>query len=226
MPNKTNGAGDGSMSGASVLIVEDSEDFSAFLRELLIASGYNVLPVLSSGEDALRTAGLSRPDIVLIDVGIGGSLDGIESGGRIMENFGIPVIFLSGYTDEVALERAKTKKPSGYLVKPFNKAELRAAIEIALYRHRAEAGEPDASPKPSGPNGAAADCAPDAKELKELKAEVLRLRTENSGYRKIIDSLNRSLNRTQGNEEIIFLINEGSAPPENKSAPAIEFENE
>ena len=215
------------MSRASVLIVEDSEDFSAFLRELLITSGYNVLPVLSSGEDALRTAGLSRPDIVLIDVSIGGSLDGIESGGRIVENFGIPVIFLSGYTDEIALERAKTKKPSGYLVKPFNKAELRAAIEIALYRHRAQAGEPDASPNPTGTNEPSdADCGPDAKEMKELKAEVLRLRTENSGYRKIIDSLNRSLNRTQGNEEVIFLINEGSAPPENKSAPAIEFENE
>ena len=159
-------------------------------------------------------------------VGIGGALDGIESGGRIAEHLGIPVIFLSGYTDENALERVKTKKPSGYLVKPFNKAELRAAIEIALYRHRAEAGVGDrgSSSDPDRINRASdADC---GLEVKELRAEIIRLRTENSEYREIIDSLNRSLNQMQGNEEIILLMDEESSPPENKFAHMLELENE
>jgi DNA-binding response OmpR family regulator len=213
------------MSSASVLVVEDSEELSTFISELLTASGYTILPIISSGEDALRVAGTSKPDIVLIDVSIGGILDGIESGGRIAEDLGIPVIFLSGYTDEKALERAKTKKPSGYLVKPFNRAELKASIEIALYKHRADAGVEGSLSASAAvmSNGSHADS---ASELKELRAEIFRLKTEISEYREIIDSLNRSLNDIRGREDIIFITDNDPAPAEIKSNFRLEFDSE
>lgn len=214
------------MSSASVLVVEDSEELSTFISELLTASEYTVLPIISSGEDAVRVAGTSKPDIVLIDVSIGGILDGIECGGRIAEDLGIPVIFLSGYTDEKALERAKTKKPAGYLVKPFNRAELKASIEIALYKHRADAGVDgslSASAAVMSKNGSHSGS---ASELKELRAEIFRLKTEISEYREIIDSLNRSLNDIRGREDIIFITDNDPAPPEIKSDFRLEFDSE
>lgn len=213
------------MSSASVLVVEDSEELSTFISELLTASGYTVLPIISSGEDAVRVAGTSKPDIVLIDVSIGGILDGIESGGRIAEHLGIPVIFLSGYTDEKALERAKTKKPAGYLVKPFNRAELKASIEIALYKHRADAGV-EGSLSASAAVMSNGSHAGSASELKELGAEIFRLKTEISEYREIIDSLNRSLNDIRGREDIIFITDNDPAPPEIKSEFRLEFDSE
>ena len=214
------------MSSASVLVVEDSEELSTFIRELLTASGYTVLPIISSGEDAVRVAGTSKPDIVLIDVSIGGILDGIESGGRIAGDLGIPVIFLSGYTDEKALERAKTMKPSGYLVKPFNRAELKASIEIALYKHRADAdvdGSFSASTAVMSKDGSHAGS---ASELKELRAEIFRLKTEINECRGIIDSLNRSIDDIRGREDIIFITDNDPAPPESKSDFRLEFDSE
>jgi len=214
------------MSSASVLVVEDSEELSTFIRELLTASGYTVLPIISSGEDAVRVAGTSKPDIVLVDVGIGGILDGIESGGRIAGDLGIPVIFLSGYTDEKALERAKTMKPSGYLVKPFNRAELKASIEIALYKHRADAdvdGSFSASTAVMSKDGSHAGS---ASELKELRAEIFRLKTEINECRGIIDSLNRSIDDIRGREDIIFITDNDPAPPEIESDFRLEFDSE
>ena len=211
----TSGPGDKAASCTKVLIVEDSEDFSTFIRELLDPSGYTILPTISSGEDALRVAGNSRPDIVLVDVSLGGIVDGIESGGRIAEELGIPVIFLSGYTDEKALERAKTKKPSGYLVKPFNKAELKASIEIALYRHRTEEA---ADTREEAPNGGS--------EAKELRDQIVKLETEICEYRGIIDYLNKSLNELIGTEGTRFLNDEVPAPADIKPRIELEFESE
>ncbi|HVY54252.1 MAG TPA: response regulator, partial [Thermodesulfobacteriota bacterium] len=209
-----------------VLVVEDSEEFSTSVRELLASSGYTVLPTVSSGEEALRVAGKSKPDIVLVDVGLGGILDGIESGGRIAEEFGIPVIFLSGFTDEKALERAKTKRPSGYLVKPFNKAELKASIEIALYKHR---------PDEAG-NGESRLMAPDLYgdasialsgiEIKEMRDQITRLKLEICEYREIIDSLNKSLYELRGSEEPGYIGDERPAPAETKPRIELEFDSE
>ena len=214
------------MSSASVLVVEDSEELSTFISELLTASGYTVLPIISSGEDAVRVAGTSKPDIVLIDVSIGGILDGIESGGRIAGDLGIPVIFLSGYTDEKALERAKTMKPSGYLVKPFNRAELKASIEIALYKHRADAGVDGSFSASTAVMSKDGSHAGSASELKELRAEIFRLKTEINEYREIIDSLNRSIDDIRGREDIIFITDNDPAPPEIKSEFRLEFDSE
>jgi DNA-binding response OmpR family regulator len=220
------GPGDKAAGGTTVLIVEDSEEFSTSIRELLASSGYTVLPTISSGEDALRVAGSSKPDIVLIDVGLGGIVDGIESGGRIAGELGIPVIFLSGYTDERALERAKTKKPSGYLVKPFNKAELRASIEIALYRHRADEAADSQSRTVTPGMRDEASIDGHGFEVKEMRDQITRLKLEICEYREIIDSLNKSLNELRGAEGTGYLNDEGPALSDIKPRIELEFESE
>lgn len=204
-----------------VLVVEDSEEFSASVRELLASSGYKVLPTISSGEDAVRVAGSSRPDIVLIDVGLGGIVDGIESGGRIAEEIGIPVIFLSGYTDDKALERAKMKKPSGYLVKPFNKADLQSSIEIALSRRRAYGGEDSSMTSAWRGEHAGAFT-----ELKEMRDEIIRLKMEICEYREIIDSLNKSLSELRGPEGFGNIGSEKSITADIEPRVELEFESE
>ncbi|KAB2834722.1 MAG: response regulator [Candidatus Dadabacteria bacterium] len=222
----TSGPGDKSASGATVLIVEDSEEFSTFIRELLDPSGYTILPTISSGEDALRVAGSMRPDIVLVDVSLGGIVDGIESGGRIAGELGIPVIFLSGYTDERALERAKTKKPSGYLVKPFNKAELKASIEIALYRHRA-VEDTDGSSRAATPEiNDEASIALSGFEVKEMRDQITKLKLEICEYRETIDYLNKSLSELRGTEGTRFLNDGSPAPADIRPRIEIEFESE
>ena len=78
------------------------------------------------------------PDLVLMDIRIKGNRDGIETAALLRDRFGVPVIYLTAHADEATLERAKQTEPYGYLVKPVKSAELRSAIEIAIYRHAME----------------------------------------------------------------------------------------
>src|SRR5438105_1449855 len=74
-----------------------------------------------------------------MDIKLAGEVDGIEAAGRIQTELATPVIFVSAHSDEATLSRAKTTGPYGYLIKPFELAELRTTIEIALYKHQIDA---------------------------------------------------------------------------------------
>jgi signal transduction histidine kinase len=87
---------------------------------------------------AVQRAGALRPDLVLMDVRLSGTMDGIEAADEIRARFDIPVVFLTAHSDERTLERVKQTRPFGYLLKPFRPRELQTAIEMALYEHRAE----------------------------------------------------------------------------------------
>lgn len=228
------------MSGARIMVVEDSWNFSAFMRDLLTLSGYPVLPVISSGEDAVRTAESSRPDIVLIDAEGNDRLVCIESGEHISEYLAIPVIFITGYTDDDTPNRVNTKRLSSCLVKPFDRTELKAAIEIALYKHRTEmsawGGGKNKGPHENGnhaarkfsasemnnPNGESDDGL--RKEIREFRAEIYRLNMEIAEYKEIITSLNRSLNQQQEDEDTALLTEEESVPPEIRPVSMIQFQ--
>jgi len=79
-----------------------------------------------------------RPDLVLMDIVLQGEMDGIDTASQIRSRFNIPVVYLTAYSDEKILERARITEPYGYIIKPFNERELHINIEIALYKHRAE----------------------------------------------------------------------------------------
>jgi two-component system, response regulator PdtaR len=126
------------MTTARILVVEDEGIVAQEIKSRLEKSGYSICAVAHDGESAIGCAGDLQPDLVLMDIRLKGSMDGIEAAGRIRERFNLPVVYLTAYTDSATLARAKVMEPFGYVVKPFETRSLVAAIEIALHRHRSE----------------------------------------------------------------------------------------
>lgn len=121
-----------------ILVVEDEAIVADDIRNTLQQAGYTVIATVSSGEDAVKYAKEKIPDIILMDIIIKGALDGIETAQQIRTILDIPVVYLTAFSDEKTIERAKLTEPFGYLIKPFNKRELNIAIEMALFKHRME----------------------------------------------------------------------------------------
>jgi|SRR5579885_2042090 len=126
------------MSTSRILIVEDEIIIGRELESRLISLGYEVVGIASSGREAIRLAEQTQPSLVLMDIVLKGDMDGIEAATEIRQRCSLPVIYLTAYTDENTLKRAKVTEPFGYIVKPFSERELRANIEMALYKHQVE----------------------------------------------------------------------------------------
>jgi two-component system cell cycle sensor histidine kinase/response regulator CckA len=121
-----------------ILIVEDEGVIAQNLSLDLEDLGYEIAGILSSGELAIEFVRKDRPDLLLMDIALKGKLDGIDAINKIQEFADIPVIYLSAYTNDSLLERAKDTSPYGYLIKPYNLTQLRFTIETALKRSQAE----------------------------------------------------------------------------------------
>ena len=121
-----------------ILVVEDESIIGIHLRSSLIQLGYKVLALVTSGEEAIQQVGAMMPDLILMDIKLAGDLDGIQTTERIRSRYDLPVVYLTAHSDTHLLERARMTDPFGYLIKPFHEKELRAAIEIAIYKHRIE----------------------------------------------------------------------------------------
>jgi two-component system, response regulator PdtaR len=123
---------------AKILIVDDEAIITMQLEERLSLLGHNIVGMVVSGEEAITKALQLKPDIVLMDIVMPGKINGIEAAQSIHEELGIPVVFVTAYADDVVIEKAKYANPYGYIVKPFNELELKAAIELALFRKGTE----------------------------------------------------------------------------------------
>jgi len=121
-----------------ILIVEDEKIVARHIHGTLISLGYDVSDIVSSGEDAVEKAGSNPPDLVLTDIMLEGQMSGIEAADIIRSSLGIPVIYLTAYTDEKIIQEAKIAEPFGYILKPFEERELHATIEMAFYRQKVE----------------------------------------------------------------------------------------
>jgi PAS domain S-box-containing protein len=126
------------MAETQILIVEDESIVAEDIRRTLQSLGYNVPAVASSGEEAIKKVKENSPELVLMDIMLKGKMDGIDAAGQIRSHFNIPVVYLTAYSDDKILERAKITEPFGYIIKPFNERELQINIEIALYEHKME----------------------------------------------------------------------------------------
>ena len=94
--------------------------------------GFEICGSAANGADAIRCAEKMRPDIVLMDIMLTGTIDGIEAAGLIKKNFNIPVILVSSLIDNATIVRAMEVHPDGFVKKPFNDDDLRIAIHLAL----------------------------------------------------------------------------------------------
>jgi PAS domain S-box-containing protein len=126
------------MTPARILIVEDNRVVARDIRGQLSKIGHTVVGMTARSEDAVQLALSTRPEIVLMDIRLEGSLDGIGAAQGIRAHCNIPVIFLTAYADDETVQRAGLTEPFGYLLKPFEELELRTVIEMALYKHAAE----------------------------------------------------------------------------------------
>jgi PAS domain S-box-containing protein len=125
-------------SQVKILIVEDEAIVAKDMELCLSSFGYSICGIVASGEDALAAAGEIQPNLIILDMMLKGKLDGIETAHRIRTQFGIPVIFVTAYSDENTIKRARETNAFGYLLKPFEERELRSTIEMALYKNEAE----------------------------------------------------------------------------------------
>jgi PAS domain S-box-containing protein len=118
-----------------IIIAEDDAISARYLKESMMARGYEVPDVVTSADELLRAVENCDPDLILMDVMLEGAGDGIDAAERIATRHDIPVIYLTGHTGREILDRAKATGPYGFLVKPVNISELVITVEFALYRH-------------------------------------------------------------------------------------------
>ena len=123
------------MTPIRILVVEDEMLIAKDIEGMLRGLGYEIAALAATGEAAVDAALAGQPDLVLMDVILKGQMDGIEAAGLIKARADVPVVFLTAHTDEATLERIKVSEPAGCLFKPVEQRELRAAVDMALYKH-------------------------------------------------------------------------------------------
>ena len=122
----------------TIMIVDDDVITVTELTEALRSSGYEIGSTADSGEEAIKIAKKTRPDLVLMDIVMPGKIDGIKAAKQIRTELNIPVIFLTGYSEEEYIERAKSARSFGYILKPFVAAQVSSSIKIALHNFELE----------------------------------------------------------------------------------------
>jgi len=127
------------MDKLNIFIVEDESIVAKDIEHSLTKLGYNVVGISNNGNDALEKIMELSPDLVLMDIMIKGTLNGIEVTEKLKEKMNVPVIFLTAYADEGTLSRAKVTEPYGYILKPFKEIDLHSTIEMAIYKHQKDA---------------------------------------------------------------------------------------
>lgn len=116
-----------------ILIVEDEMIIAIDIQNTLHYLGYRQTVIAQSGEAALILVTRGTPDLVLMDIGLGGTIDGIDTAEQIRKSKPeLPVLFLTSYSNTKIRERASIIPRSGYLLKPFTSDLLGNAVTNAL----------------------------------------------------------------------------------------------
>lgn len=118
-----------------ILIVEDDEIICNLITTMLEKKGYAVVGKISTGEESIMKAAELEPDLILMDIHLQGTMDGVAAAGYIFQLFHYPIVFLTAHCDDGLLERAKHAQPLGYILKPFTDKDLSSNVELALYNH-------------------------------------------------------------------------------------------
>ncbi|MGS0754401.1 putative bifunctional diguanylate cyclase/phosphodiesterase [Roseateles sp. GG27B] len=121
-----------------ILVVEDEAIVARDILQQMAELGYEVVGHATRGEDAVELAERLRPDLVLMDIQLAGAMDGIAAAQAIKDRLTLPVVFLTAFSADEMLERAKLTEPFGYILKPFSERELYTVLEMALYKYQAE----------------------------------------------------------------------------------------
>ncbi len=124
--------------GKKIYVVEDDAVAAKLFQQYIEKMGYQFAGCADNAETALHQIRQLQPDLVLMDISLKGVIDGIEAAERLHADGKVAVIFLTASADDETLTRAKVTEPFGYLVKSFGMPELKANIEMALYKKEME----------------------------------------------------------------------------------------
>jgi CheY-like chemotaxis protein len=114
-----------------VMVVEDDAIIGMDIEHRVRRLGYEVTGVADTAEEAVELAADTKPDIALMDIRLRGDIDGIDTARMLKEQFSLPVIFITAYSDLKMRSRALDLNPLGYIVKPIREVELKNTLEEA-----------------------------------------------------------------------------------------------
>ena len=126
------------MPKAKIIIVEDEAVTAQDIKHSLVNLGYDVSAITDNGLDAINLAKQLSPDLIIMDITIKGPIDGIEAALKIGTFSKVPVVYLTANKDEEVIERSKSTRPYGYLLKPLNERDLNSCLRMAFYRFQTE----------------------------------------------------------------------------------------
>lgn len=116
----------------NIIIVEDDFILAKVTQLQLARMGYDVVAIYSSGEQALQGFGKHPADLILMDIQLSGKLDGIQTVEAIRKHSSVPVVYVTGNSDQSTKQRALNTNCSAYLVKPVDKSLLEKTVTEAL----------------------------------------------------------------------------------------------
>lgn len=120
-----------------VLIAEDENLIALDLKMSLQKIGYEVLGTARDYKGVVEKASTLKPDLILMDIGLEGEKSGLDASREIQKHMDVPIVYLTGQSDEVTIGKAKTTDPFGYIIKPLPDVQtLKVAIELAIYKHK------------------------------------------------------------------------------------------
>lgn len=140
------------MANLKIGIVEDELVIARTITGTLEELGYEYCGPAINYTEALEMVESEKPDLLLLDIQLAGRKDGVDIGEKLNETHQLPFIFLTANSDIETIDRAKRVNPHAYIVKPFTKEELYAAIEIAVNNFRKQDNKPGVA-KPAARNG-------------------------------------------------------------------------
>jgi len=135
------------MDPIQIMIVEDDMIIAADISMQLTQLGYGVMGIFPRAEDALRQLEHQRPDILLLDIQLKGSMDGIQLATTIQEQYPLPIIYLTANTDRPTFDRAKSTKPLAFIAKPFDQEDLERTLELVADRLTESSESPPDQPE-------------------------------------------------------------------------------
>ncbi len=124
------------MENARILVVEDDPEVATIVKNILQSTGFDVPLVVSNGKAAISATKVFRPDLVLMDIKLEDDIDGIKAAEKIKEMHDVPIIFLTGNSEDNILNIASGTGPLAFIIKPFKSKDLIANVKNALLQKK------------------------------------------------------------------------------------------
>ena len=122
------------MDKINILIVEDEAIVALDIKRTILKMDFAVSGMVTNFDDALINVREKLPNIILLDIHLKNSKDGIETAKEIQKIADVPIIYLTAFSDDETIERAVQTNPVGYLVKPFKRDDLKSTLQLAIYK--------------------------------------------------------------------------------------------